>query len=122
MDENVGWLGRIVQYFGPMVAAWSAFLAYLVHLKKIRNAEKAATHGRLLAEIEHLTNERDVIGEERDLVRDRWAESERISNERLGRAVIAEATVVALNKQLERASILPGTTEPERPSGNGGGK
>lgn len=119
MDEN-GWLARFVQFFGPALAAWSAFLAYLVHLKKLRNSEKAAEHKRLMDEIEHLISERDVVSEERDMVRDRWAESERISNERLGRAVIAEATVVALNKALERATLLPGTTEGKHKD-NGGG-
>lgn len=106
MDDD-GWLGRLIQYFGPFVAAWSAFLAYIVHLKKLRNAEKAAAHGRLLAEIEHLISERDVVSEERDMVRDRWAEceakhrreiakceAEKLECER--RAVTAEATLLGL--------------------------
>jgi len=117
--DNDGWIARFVQFFGPLLAAWSAFLAFLVHLKKIRNAERDASHDRFLDEFDRLSHQLNVKVEECDMVRDRLAESERISNERLGRAVIAESKNIALEHELGRPSILPGTTEPEH-KGNGG--
>jgi hypothetical protein len=101
------------------LAAWSAFLAFLVHLKKIRNAERDASHDRFLDEFDRISHQLNVKVEECDLVRDKLAESERISNERLGRAVIAESKLVALDNAEGRPTILPGTTEGEH-KGNGG--
>jgi len=113
------WVTRLLQVFGPLLAAWSAFLAFLVHLKKLRNSEKAAAHGRLLGEIDRLSSQLAVKTEECDMVRDRWAECERISNERLGRAVIAEAKLLVQDQADGRPSILPGTTERHPTEGNG---
>ena len=118
MVDHDGWLARFVQFFGPLLAAWSAFLAFLVHLKKIRNAEKAASHDRLLDEIEHLTSERDVLSEERDMVRDKLEDVRREKAELLGRAVIAESKLLVADQAAGRPTILPGTTEGEH-KGNG---
>lgn len=122
--DNV-WLGRFLQIFGPALAAWSAFLAFVVHLKKVRNAEKAAEHGRLLAEIDRLISERDVVSEERDMVRDKWAECEAEKIELMGRAVTAEATLLGIGMgRNEAATIIAAEriAQNAKPSdGNGGG-
>jgi hypothetical protein len=106
-----GWLARFVQFFGPLLAAWSAFLAFLVHLKKIRNAEKSADWDRYMRELDRVTSERDVVSEERDMVRDRNADLEREKAELLGRAVIAESKLIVADQAAGRPSILPGADE-----------
>src|SRR5688572_20891768 len=93
--EGAAWTATII--IGLLVARiWSAspaMFAQWIEYRRAKAAEKSADWDRIRAE-------RDVAREERDLVRDRWAECERVSNERLGRAVIAEARLVALDEKL----------------------
>ena len=88
-----GWLGRLLQVFGPLLAAWSAFLAFLVHLKKIRNSEKAAAHGRIVDELDRVYEALKVSREECEMLRDFRSECEAQRIEWMGRAVKAEAIV-----------------------------
>lgn len=92
--------------------AWPLIMARLNERRRDNAAEKAGDWDRI-------RSERDVAREECDLVRDRWAECERISNERLGRAVIAEATLIARDKEAGRPTFLPGGEELERKPGGG---
>jgi hypothetical protein len=123
--NDYGWFGKLAQYFNPLVAAWTAVLVFWVHLKKVRNERLRDAHAEESSDWTRLRDERDslrayipaLLKENKEL-RAELRESERVSNERLGRAVIAEATNVSLNKELGRPSVLPGTSEGEH-RGNG---
>lgn len=106
--------GALDKIFSVATAAWAALCLNAVALFKVwpaimqrlneRHRDIAAERA---SDWERIRSERDVAREERDLVRDRWAECERISNERLGRAVIAEATLISRDREAGRATILP---------------
>ena len=103
--DNV-WLGRLLQIFGPALAAWSAFLAFVVHLKKIRNAEKAAEHGRLMEELDHVYEALKVSREECEMLRDFRSECEAKLIEAERRAVLAEATLLGFGIGKNEATTI----------------
>jgi hypothetical protein len=100
------WVGRFLQIFGPALAAWSAFLAFVVHLKKLRNAEKAAEHSRVMDELDRVYEALKVAREECDMARDNRAECEARGLEWQSRAVTAEATLLGLGIGRQGAATI----------------
>jgi hypothetical protein len=68
---------------------------------------------------ERIRHERDVAREERDLVRDRWAQCEADKNMWMARAVKAEATLDGLGEARQEAQRIV-SAEREKQRGNGG--
>lgn len=115
--DDVGWLGKIVQTFGLPAAAWAAVCAFIVHLVKLRNERLRDVHVEKESDWSRIRAERDGYRDEARCLRTKLADSEREKVELLGRAVIAEAENIGLNKALQRPIMLPGS---EGMKGNGG--
>lgn len=97
--------------------AWPHILGRFNERQRDAAAEKAG-------DWERIRHERDVAREERDLVRDRWAECEAEKNEWMARAVKAEATLQGWSEARQKLAIEDATRRvSEWPTeGNGGGK
>lgn len=111
--------GALDKIFSVATAAWAALCLNAVALFKAWPSIMGRLNERQRDIVfererdwERIRSERDVAREERDLVRDRWAECERISHERLGRAVIAEATLISRDREAGRVTILPEDMKP----------
>lgn len=130
MDDSI--LDRI---FSVAAAAWAAVAMLAVRLfhtwplvmerlnerKRDAALEKAGDWERIRAERDNARAEARAAREEAQMLRALLVECERISIERLGRAVIAEAELIGLNKALGKPTVLPGSEGPSK-GGNGGGK
>lgn len=78
--------------------AWPHILGRFNERHRDRAAEEAADWDRI-------RSERDVAREERDMVRDRWAECEAQRIEWMGRAVKAEAIIQGWSEARQRIAI-----------------
>lgn len=101
-----GWLTRLLQVFGPLLAAWSAFLAFIVHLKKLRNSEKAAAHGRIVDELDRVYEALKISREECEMLRDFRSQCEAERIEWMGRAVKAERILEGLGEARQEAQRI----------------
>lgn len=124
--DDAGWLGKALQTFGPWVAAWAATCMAAVQYFKARNERKRDIHAERSGDWDRIRSERDVAREERDMVRDRWAECERelieeraahmklkAYHEGLGEARQDAARIVAAERLIDAA---------KKANGNGGGE
>lgn len=105
MDDDL--LGKILRTVFS-VAGWAALCGVIVHWWKSRNERLRDTAAEKAGDWVRIRDERDHALEEAAKLRAMLAECERISIERLGRAVIAEAELIGLNKLLEQTTVLPG--------------
>ncbi len=105
MDDG-GWLGRFIQAFGLPAAGWAAVCALVVHLVKLRNARLRDIDTEKSGDWERIRHERNVAQEERDLVRDRWAQCEAERIEWMGRAIKAEATLQGFGEWRQKQAIV----------------
>lgn len=116
--------------FSAATAAWAAVCMAAVALFKVWPAVMQRLNERqrdLAAEKandwERIRNERDLACEERDMVRDRWAECEANRLEWMARAITAEATLLGLGMgRNEATTILAAeriTKNHEAPKGGG---
>lgn len=122
MDDDL--FGRIIRTFGLPVAGWAAFCAIVVHWWKSRNERLRDTASEKAADWERLRAERDHARDDAEKLRAMLTECERISIERLGRAITAEATLQGYGDAIQRAQTLLSAErliEHKKPSGDGGG-
>lgn len=106
MDDDL--LGKIIRT-ALSVAGWTALCGLIVHWWRTRNERLRDTAAEKAGDWERLRTERNQAREEAEKLRAMLVECERISIERLGRAVIAEAELIGLNKALQKTTILPGS-------------
>jgi hypothetical protein len=79
--------------------AWPQILGRFNERYRDRQAEAAADWDRI-------RSERDVAREERDLVRDRWAQCEAERLQWMARAIAAEAALVGRGQAAQEVTIL----------------
>lgn len=116
-------LGKI---FTVPAAAWTAVLAFIAYLVRNRNERLRDINTERSSDWDRIRSERDVAREECDLVRDRWAESERQRVEWMGRAVKAERAYEGLLEGIgearqEAQRIISAEREKDARKRNGGG-
>jgi len=113
-------LSRIAdKFFSITGAAWVAAMAFIAHLFRVRNERLRDIASEKAGDWERLRDERDVAREERDLVRDRWAECEAEKIEWMGRAVTAEATLLGLGMGRNEAATIVAVERLTKGDGNG---
>lgn len=103
MDDDL--LGRIIRTFGLPVAGWAAFCAIIVHWWRNRNERLRDAASENASDREFLRAERDHALEEAERLRAMLIECERVSIERLGRAVTAEAILQGYGEADQRLAI-----------------
>lgn len=118
MDE-----GLLARIFSIHAAAWAAACAFFVHLYRSRNERLRDISSEKAGDWDRIRSERDVAREERDLVRDRWAECEEQRIEWMGRAIRAEATLQGWSEARQKLAIEDAAKRiVQDRNGNGGGK
>lgn len=124
MDDD-GWVNEI-RFLGPLLLAWTALTALVANWWKHRNERRRDLNIEKAGDWDRLRSERDVAGEERDLVRDRWAQCESEKNEWMGRAIKAEATLQGWSEARQRLALEDAAerivADNKTVPGNGGGK
>lgn len=104
MDDDL--FGRLIRTFGLPVAGWAAFCAIIVHWWKSRNERLRDISADTAADFKRIRDERDHALEEAEKLRIMLTECERLSIERLGRAITAEATLQGYGDAIQRAQTL----------------
>lgn len=117
MDDD-GLLGRLWAFLDAKLALWAIFLLNAVAWFKVLNERLRDAASEKGADWERIRNERNTACEERDMVRDRWAQCEAEKNEWMARAVKAEATLQGWGDARQRMAIEDAT---ERVEGRGNG-
>ena len=114
------WFDKLLNWH---VAAWAAFWLNAVAIFKIYNERQRDVHSERAADWDRIRSERDVAREERDLVRDKLAESETGRIEWMGRAIKAEATLQGWSEARQRLAIEDAEKRlaGKAITGNGGG-
>lgn len=119
MDEVTNW-----QIFNPTTGVWALVAMAAVTLFKVWPfiLERMNEHHRDIVnekagDWERLRAERDKAREQAEMYRALLAECERLSLERLGRAVIAEAELIGRDKAERQTTILPGSEGMEKRDG-----
>lgn len=95
-------LGKV---FTLPAAAWTATLAFIAYLIRNRNERLRDINVEKAGDWDRIRSERDVAREERDMVRDRWAQCEAERIEWMGRAVRAEATIQGYGEARQRMAL-----------------
>lgn len=111
-------LGRI---FTVPAAAWTATLAFVAYLIRNRNERLRDLNTEKAGDWDRIRSERDVAREERDLVRDRWAQCEAERLEWMARAVRAEAIIQGYGEARQLQAIEDAQKRVAGANGNGGG-